>query len=111
MSIRRPVVPAGLLQLPLQDEQGVNFRFDYHPKPNAPDKHFHAPPEARSSDPEPSCIVATEPTVIPRVVERLRLRVLVGRFEEILSESLSFVGALGPHFLHNPLEPASISTD
>jgi len=53
------------------DEQGVNFRFDYHPKPNAPDKHFHAPPEARSSDPEPSCILATEPTVVARAVHSL----------------------------------------
>jgi hypothetical protein len=38
------------------DEQDVNFRFDYHPKPEAPNKHFHNPPDAPSEHPQRSCI-------------------------------------------------------
>ena len=38
------------------DEQDVNFRFDYHPKPDAPKKHFHNPPGAPSEHPQHSCI-------------------------------------------------------
>jgi hypothetical protein len=28
------------------DSTGRNFRWDYHPKAGAPDKHFHPPPDA-----------------------------------------------------------------
>ena len=48
-----------------------NFRWDYHPKAGAPDRHFHPPPDAPSNDPEPSCITAKEPPVVARVVHKL----------------------------------------
>lgn len=53
------------------DSMGRNFRWDYHPKAGAPDKHFHPPPDALSNDPEPSCIAAEEPPVVARVVHKL----------------------------------------
>lgn len=48
-----------------------NFRWDYHPKVGAPDKHFHPPPDARSDDVEPSCITAEQPDVVARIVHKL----------------------------------------
>ncbi|MBP1923640.1 hypothetical protein J2751_002685 [Halorubrum alkaliphilum] len=53
------------------DEQDVNFRFDYHPKPDAPNKHFHAPPEALSERPQRSCITTIEPRLVTRAVHFL----------------------------------------
>jgi hypothetical protein len=50
------------------DEAGVNVRYDYHPKPGAPDKHFHRPPDADSEDVERSCISTTEPVLVSRAV-------------------------------------------
>lgn len=44
------------------DERGVDFRFDYHPKPDAPERHFHAPPAAASEDAVESCITVTNPS-------------------------------------------------
>lgn len=38
------------------DEQDVDFRFDFHPKPNVPEKHFHEPPDTPSECPSRSCI-------------------------------------------------------
>lgn len=53
------------------DDQGVDFRFDFHPKPDAPDKHFHEPPDAPSKDPLQSCITVTEPNHVTRAVHSL----------------------------------------
>ncbi|MGQ4556006.1 hypothetical protein [Halobellus sp. GM3] len=53
------------------DERGVDFRFDYHPKPDAPEKHFHTPPDARSDDVERSCITTTDPMLVARAVHSL----------------------------------------
>ncbi|QOS10747.1 uncharacterized protein HfgLR_03000 [Haloferax gibbonsii] len=53
------------------DECGVQFRYDYHPKPDAPAKHFHTPPDANSDDVEQSCIVTTEPMLVARAVHQL----------------------------------------
>ncbi|WP_424020123.1 hypothetical protein [Haloferax sp. Atlit-48N] len=53
------------------DECGVQFRYDYHPKPDAPEKHFHTPPEANSGDVEQSYIVTTEPMLVARAVHQL----------------------------------------
>jgi hypothetical protein len=52
------------------DSTGRNFRWDYHPKAGAPDKHFHPPPDA-PPNPEPSCISAVDPPVVARVVHKL----------------------------------------
>ena len=53
------------------DEQEVDFRFDFHPKPDAPDKHFHEPPDAPSENPRQSCITVTEPKLVTRAVHHL----------------------------------------
>ncbi|SEO19536.1 hypothetical protein SAMN05216388_100983 [Halorientalis persicus] len=36
------------------ETDGVDLRFDRHPEPNAPEKHFHEPPDANTT--VPSCI-------------------------------------------------------
>lgn len=48
-----------------------NFRWDYHPKVGAPDKHFHPPPDAPSEDVERSCLTAEQPPVVARAVHKL----------------------------------------
>lgn len=53
------------------DSLDRNFRWDYHPKMGAPDKHFHPPPDAPSQDVEQSCLTAEEPHVVARIVHKL----------------------------------------
>ena len=53
------------------DSKGLNFCWDYHPKARAPDKHFHPPPNAHSTNPEPSCLSVLDPPVVARVVHKL----------------------------------------
>lgn len=53
------------------DSLGRNFRWDYHPKVGAPDRHFHPPPDAASKEPEPSCLAVADPPVVARVVHKL----------------------------------------
>lgn len=55
------------------DDRDQNFRFDRHPKPNAPTRHFHSPPDAPTRPVEPSCISVTEVGLVTRaVVKRWR---------------------------------------
>jgi len=37
-------------------EEDVDFRFDHHPNPHSPMKHFHPPPDASREGAEKSCI-------------------------------------------------------
>lgn len=53
------------------DEGGVNYRYDRHPKDDAPDAHFHPPPDAPSADAEPSCIEVREPQLVAQAVHAL----------------------------------------
>jgi len=53
------------------DARDRDFRFDCHPKPDAPTRHFHAPPEAASRPVEPSCITVTEVSLVTRAVVQL----------------------------------------
>ena len=53
------------------DDEGVDFRFDRHPKPDAPAAHFHTPPDASSEPVEASCIRITESTLVVRAVLEL----------------------------------------
>ncbi|WP_096391767.1 hypothetical protein [Halopenitus persicus] len=69
------------------DEQGVNFRFDYHPKPGMPEKHFHSPPEARSANVEQSCITTTEPMLVARAIHSLWRRAYDTKSVELLNEA------------------------
>lgn len=53
------------------DSADVDWRFDRHPNPHSPEKHFHAPPDARSHDAEPSCITVEEPRLVALAVIKL----------------------------------------
>jgi hypothetical protein len=44
------------------EEDGIEFRFDRHPEPNAPPKHFHEPPNATAR--VPSCIEVETPALV-----------------------------------------------
>ena len=50
------------------DNQGQNFRFDCHPKPEAPTRHFHPPPDAPRRPVEPSCITVREASLVTRAI-------------------------------------------
>lgn len=61
----------GYYSIHYTDSTDRNFRWDYHPKIGAPDRHFHPPPDAPSADAEPSCLTATQPPVVARTVHKL----------------------------------------
>lgn len=49
------------------EPDGVDFRFDTHPKSDAPDVHFHPPPDAGPA--EPSFLDGvTQPQIVTRAV-------------------------------------------
>lgn len=48
------------------ESAGIGFRFDRHPEPDAPEKHFHEPPNANRR--VPSCIEAEQIDVVTRAV-------------------------------------------
>lgn len=50
------------------DDCDRNFRFDCHPKPDAPGRHFHPPPNASSRPVDPSCIAVSELSLVARAV-------------------------------------------
>lgn len=55
------------------DDRDRDFRFDRHPKPDAPTQHFHPPPDAPSRPVESSCICVVElPLVTRAVLQRWR---------------------------------------
>lgn len=53
------------------DEDGVNWRFDRHPNPHSPEKHFHGPPDAPTETADQSCIRVEEPRLVARAVAKL----------------------------------------
>ena len=64
------------------DTQGRDFRFDCHPKPDAPTRHFHPPPDAPSRPVEPSCVTVREAPLVTRaVLQRWRYAYTNGTFE------------------------------
>lgn len=48
------------------EPDGIEFRFDRHPEPNAPTTHFHEPPDANSR--VRSCITVESPDLVSRAV-------------------------------------------
>lgn len=48
------------------EQNGIDFRFDRHPKPQMQDNHFHEPPDAAGA--VPSCIEAEQVEVVTRGV-------------------------------------------
>lgn len=61
------------------EPDGVNFRFDNHPKDSAPNAHFHPPPEAGQA--EPSFLAGvTQPQIVTRaVITRWRRALIEGQ--------------------------------
>lgn len=53
------------------DSDDVNWRFDRHPNPHSPEKHFHEPPDAETGSTQPSCITVEEPRLVARAVVKL----------------------------------------
>lgn len=52
------------------EASGINFRYDRHPHPDAPEKHFHPPPDCPDHEADPSCIkVETVPLVTMAVMQ------------------------------------------
>jgi len=50
------------------DDLERDFRFDCHPKPDAPKRHFHPPPDAPSRPVELSCITVREAALVTRAI-------------------------------------------
>ncbi|SEH63774.1 hypothetical protein SAMN05192561_11724 [Halopenitus malekzadehii] len=50
------------------DDADRDFRFDCHPKPDAPRRHFHPPPAALSRPVEGSCIAVSEAGLVTRAI-------------------------------------------
>jgi len=48
------------------EPDGVDFRFDRHPEPNVPPKHFHEPPDANTR--VPSCIEVEQVDIVTRAI-------------------------------------------
>jgi len=53
------------------DSEAVNWRFDHHPNPHSPPKHFHEPPEGAGETAVESCIEVEKPRVVGRAVHKL----------------------------------------
>ncbi|USZ67858.1 hypothetical protein NGM10_14125 [Halorussus salilacus] len=66
------------------DDRGRDFRFDRHPKPDAPTRHFHPPPDAPSRPVEQSCITVSEVGLVTRAaLQRWRYAYENGTFEGV----------------------------
>ena len=58
---------AGAYRFHYTEPDGIDFRFDRHPKDGAPEAHFHPPPDAGTA--EPSLLAGTsQPQVVTRVI-------------------------------------------
>mgnify|MGYP000023547569 CR=1 FL=1 len=53
------------------DSEAVNWRFDRHPNPHSPEKHFHEPPDAHDHTAVESCVTVEEATLVARAVLKL----------------------------------------
>ena len=66
------------------DDRDQNFRFDCHPKPEAPKRHFHPPPDAPSRPVEASCITVAPVALVTRaILQRWRYAYTHETFEGI----------------------------
>jgi len=66
------------------DDRDQNFRFDCHPKPDAPKRHFHPPPDAPSRPVEASCITVAPVALVTRaILQRWRYAYTHETFEGI----------------------------
>lgn len=53
------------------DSNDHQWRFDRHSNHHSPEKHFHVPPDAKSTTAIPSCITVEEPQLVARAVHQL----------------------------------------
>jgi len=53
------------------DSEDINWRFDHHPNPHSPPKHFHEPPDGAGHTAVESCIEVEKPRVVARAVHKL----------------------------------------
>ena len=67
------------------EPDGIDFRFDNHPKDDVPDAHFHPPPDAGRA--EPSFLGAeTQPQIVTRaIVARWRQAIIEEHGLEVLN--------------------------
>lgn len=66
------------------DDRDRDFRFDRHPRPDAPMRHLHPPPDAPSRPVEPSCLTVSEVTLVTRAaLQRWRYAYNQGAFDGI----------------------------
>lgn len=69
------------------EPDGVDFRFDNHPKDGAPDAHFHPPPDAGHATPSFLAGVS-QPQIITRaVISRWRRALIEGHGVESLNSN------------------------
>lgn len=67
------------------ESDGIDFRFDRHPKDGAPDEHFHPPPDAGRAAPSVLAGVSQSQIVTRAVIARWRRAVIKGRGLESLN--------------------------
>jgi len=53
------------------DTDDVDWRFDRHPNTHSPERHFHPPPDASTTEAEGSCIDVTEVSLATRAVHAM----------------------------------------
>lgn len=61
----------GMYSFHYVDTADVNWRFDRHPNTHSPEAHFHLPPDAATTEPEPSCIDVSEVSLVTRAVHAM----------------------------------------
>lgn len=53
------------------DSMDVNWRFDCHPNTQSPERHFHPPSSAGTTDAAPSCVRVGEVSLVTRAVHKM----------------------------------------
>lgn len=56
----------GMYSFHYTDPTDLNWRFDRHPNPHSPERHFHPPPDAPAHDADPSCITVQPVSLVTR---------------------------------------------
>lgn len=69
---------SGAYRFHYTEPSGIDFRFDNHPKADAPDAHFHPPPEAGPARPSFLTGVAQPQVVTRAILSRWRRAILDG---------------------------------
>ena len=62
---------SGAYRFHYSDSADRHWRFDRHPNPHSPERHFHPPPDAPAHTAAGSCIEVVEPALVARAVHQL----------------------------------------